>query len=329
MQCEPVENTLFPPMVVVSVGNACNYACSHCFYPTYSLQPGYARHDMDFEVFRKIADEMGRHPESVLRLIAWGEPLLHPRLDEFVSYMRKAGPHNKVTLITNGSLLTPARSLALMKAGLDLVEVSIDAAHEATYRARRRTSLAEAFRTVVSNVQSMAALRREHKIETRIVVSFIVAPNQDSEQEFVEFREVWSRTVDDVVKRPQHTFKGTLSQHRPLPARRTPCQGLWTRCDITPWGEVSVCYNDWERANILGDLNDDDVSIESVWRGQVLRQMQVAQTEGRFCGICEHCKDYNPDADVAPYEMVIDRVFRTGANLQLGADPQSPGGQHP
>ena len=100
----------FPSMVVVSITNACDFSCTHCFYPRYVQFPGYHRNDMEMRVFRVIADEMGAYPGSILRLIAWGEPLCHPKLVDLIACASTAAGKCPVTLITNGYRMPPERS---------------------------------------------------------------------------------------------------------------------------------------------------------------------------------------------------------------------------
>jgi len=59
-----------------------------------------------------------------------GEPLLHKDLVPLVAYIKgQGGSGNIVTLITNGFLLTPKIVEGLNKAGLDMMQISVDSAH--------------------------------------------------------------------------------------------------------------------------------------------------------------------------------------------------------
>ena len=301
------EDALFPKMVVVSITNVCDFVCTHCYYPRYVKQPGYRRHNMEVAVFRKIVEEMGSHPGSTLRFIAWGEPLLHPQVAEFAHYARQAASRNPLTLITNGYWLTPDSSRALMEAGLDLVEVSIDAATPETYQKVRVSRHPDAFSQVEQNVNEMVRQRNKSGFRTRIVVSFIVYPTKESVAEYALFEQKWDSVADEVVKRPVHTFKGSVPVIAPPPSPRPPCYGLWARCNINPWGQVNVCYNDWENEYILGDLRDSDTTIASIWQGPTLTQLRIGQCKGIFAGMCAECHDYNPDAWNRPYEQVVSR----------------------
>ena len=301
------EDALFPKMVVVSITNVCTYACTHCYYPRYVQQSEYRRHDMEMSVFCKIADELGQHPSSTLRFIAWGEPLLHPKAVEFTQYAHQAAPRNPLTLITNGYWLTPDHSRALMEAGLNLVEVSIDAATPETYHQVRVSRYSDAFLRVEQNVKEMVRQRNDSGFRTRIVVSFIVYPTRESEAEHALFEQKWGGVADEVIRRPVHTFKGSVPVNTPLPGPRPPCYGLWARCNINPWGQISVCYNDWENKYILGDLKDCSTTIASIWQGKTMARLRAGQCRGIFEGICAECRDFNPEAWNHPYEQVVGR----------------------
>ena len=289
------EDAFFPKMVVLSINNVCDFFCPHCYYPYYVDQPWYQRHDLEEEIFRKIADEVGQHPHSALRFIGWGEPLLHPKIVEFVQYARQTAPHNPLTLITNGYWLTPDRSLALMGVGLNLIEISIDAATPERYHQERPSHHPEAFSRVEQNVKKMLRQRNQSGFKTRITVSFIVYPTQESVAEYIIFEQRWNGIADEIIRRPAHSFKGAV--HLPPPPHpRPPCYGLWARCNINLWGQVSVCYNDWENEYILGDLRDSETTISNIWQGLALSQLRADQCQGIFRGICATCQDYNPNA---------------------------------
>ncbi len=297
----------FPPMLVVSLNTTCDYACVHCFHRHYVRSPHYAPHYMSRDVFGKIAAELGRNPGASLRLIAWGEPLLHPDIVEFAAIARRNAPENVLSLITNGYHLTPALSLALMEAGLDLIDVSIDAASPATYRRVRIAPVPDAFERVTGNVRAMVAQRNGGGYRTRLAVSFIVWPDEASRAEYETFAAAWAGQVDEVIRRPLHTFKGTVQAGSELPAVRRPCRGLWSRCNINPWGQVNLCYNDWENRYVLGDLRDPCQTIAAVWQGPVLNRLREEQCRGAFGQPCASCRDYNPDAWEHPYDLVTAR----------------------
>lgn len=299
----------FPSMVVASVTNTCTHQCLHCQHKEYSKRSHYKRMDMDISLFRKIVDEMSNYPKTVLRIVAWGEPCLHPKIIEFINY---ATSKVNTIIITNGYLLCSELSLALMKTGLQLVEISIDAANIETYRTIRHCDDQNAYNVVVNNVIEMIKLRNLHKYKTKIVVSYVTWPNDASEKEYLDFEKNWQGIADGIVKRRLHSFCGTISSNLvKLPEDRLPCYGLWGRCNINPVGEIAVCYNQWiEHANILADLNDPEITIYNTWNGPVLEKIRQEQMKGIFTGPCHACIDYNPFAWKHPFEEVIRKTVR-------------------
>lgn len=304
----PNDIPIFPSLVVAALTTTCTHQCIFCQYKSYSKQPDYVRYNMTKEIFRKIVDEMSNYQDTALRLCAWGEPLLHPEIIDFVDYA--TFKNVKTVLLTNGYPLTAKMSFDLMKAGLNFVEVSVDAAHIETYRKIRDCVEQDAFYKVTGNVEKMVESRNQSGFSTKIVVSYVTWPNEESELEFLEFKTRWEGIVDDVVKRRLHSFMCAVSTDLiKVPDDRLPCYGLWARGVINPWGKIVVCYNQWEKNRwAIADLNDGLVSIADTWTGKKLSTMRQEQVNGIFTGPCADCKDYNPYAWDHPFEEVIART---------------------
>jgi MoaA/NifB/PqqE/SkfB family radical SAM enzyme len=304
---EDENSSYFPPMIVVVINNTCNFQCTHCYYRKYMAYPDYHTKYLTLNLFDKIVSETCAFPHASIRLIGWGEPLLHPKIKQIVEHAKQIAPANLLTLITNGYFLMPNLSKHLIESGIDLIEVSLDAASSEAFQKRRMSKDLRAYTTIVHHIHETINIRDQKGSSTRIVVSFIVYPTQESEEEFAAFEEYWSKVADEVVKRPVHSFKGILGNIRQLPMQRIPCRCLWSRCTINPFGEISVCYNDWERTAILGNLNDVETTIAKIWRDETLRKYRNEQCKGKFRGICANCQDYNPNAWNNPYDLIIKR----------------------
>lgn len=95
----------------------CNLSCGYCneFDRTSSPVP--------LEELQRRIDRLAELRTTIITL-SGGEPLLHPRVDEIVSHIRRRGAI--ATLITNGYLLTPQLIARLNASGLDSMQISID-----------------------------------------------------------------------------------------------------------------------------------------------------------------------------------------------------------
>ena len=82
--------------VYVEITNICNKSCSFC--PKTSRQPKL----ISMEEFKTVADKLVNVTEYIYYHVM-GEPLMHPRLFDFIRYASDKGFKSAVT--TNGSLL--------------------------------------------------------------------------------------------------------------------------------------------------------------------------------------------------------------------------------
>lgn len=103
----------------VELTNHCNLKCSYCPLPTSKRKKGY----MSEEVYQKILNYLTRINQRLLVLHNFGEPLLHPKLERFVSMAFNCGLLPGFS--TNGLLLSEDRFDALVAAGLHWMYISI------------------------------------------------------------------------------------------------------------------------------------------------------------------------------------------------------------
>jgi MoaA/NifB/PqqE/SkfB family radical SAM enzyme len=117
MVAKGVASTDHPIMVHIIPIRRCNLSCTYCNeYDDFS-QP------VPLDALKNRIDHLVQLGTSIVTL-SGGEPLLHPRLDELIAYMRTQPLI--VGMITNGYLLTADRIQRLNRAGLDHLQISID-----------------------------------------------------------------------------------------------------------------------------------------------------------------------------------------------------------
>ena len=132
---EYAKSVKFPRIIHASVSNVCNSRCPNC--PCTNdpqLRKGYGDRIfppfMSKKVWNRIADGASKYG-SMIRLSGSGEPLLHKNIVDFmVSALNKGA---KVSLITNGSVLDQETILRLLKAGIESLEIYVDAMNAEDY----------------------------------------------------------------------------------------------------------------------------------------------------------------------------------------------------
>ena len=128
-----------PYVVYIDPCDTCNFRCKFC--PSGNLElmaktKGRGHGPMDFQVFKQVVDDLRDfgEPIKVVRLYKEGEPLLNPRFADMVRYAKNCGYVERVDTTTNGSMLTKERSLEIIDAGLDRINISVEGMNSEHYR---------------------------------------------------------------------------------------------------------------------------------------------------------------------------------------------------
>jgi len=119
-----------PVRLWIELSSRCNLKCRLCVNKDI---PQHLKGDINFDLYKKIIDEVKDYVYDV-NLFHRGEPLLHPRLIDIISYAHTS--NIKTRIHTNSTLLTPALSRKIILSGLDLISFSFDGYTKETYKKR-------------------------------------------------------------------------------------------------------------------------------------------------------------------------------------------------
>jgi MoaA/NifB/PqqE/SkfB family radical SAM enzyme len=120
-----------PRSVKIEISPRCNYRCGFCALRTREEQP---RWDMDFSLFKRIARDMREAGVEEIGVFFLGESFMNPRLlVDCVQYLKAEVGMPYVFLTSNASMAFPDAVEACMKAGLDSLKWSVNAANAAQF----------------------------------------------------------------------------------------------------------------------------------------------------------------------------------------------------
>ena len=125
----------WPSKLFVETTTRCNLRCRMCVKETWdrSAMEG----DMADETFTGL-EPVFPHLEALV-LNGVGEPLLDPRLEDFIRRAKALMPRRSwIGFQSNGMLLDGGRAVSLLEAGLDRICISADALNPETFRQIRR-----------------------------------------------------------------------------------------------------------------------------------------------------------------------------------------------
>lgn len=279
----------FPKMVVVNVSYICNAKCMHCVH---TINPSSRKvvgkdYFVNDAVFKHLADECGKY-NAYIRITGTGEPLLHPNILELVKYAKGSGC--KVSMITNGSLLTKAVADALLEYDIDGLEFSIDAVSKNVYE-KIREGLN--FDKLLENISYVKARRDSLKKKTNLIASFV--EEDANRHERYKAESFWvPQYVDKMQFRVWLRYgKLPLTQdRRSLMSSREPCPYPFERINMDSRGEFHLCAFDIDHETSFGNIKNR--SLESIWRCVELDNIRGLLLQKKFDQIpmCSKCTDW-------------------------------------
>src|SRR3954454_55923 len=142
-----------PSYLQVEPVGQCNLRCQMCPIQFRQDGPPYGPPAfMAFDTFKRLVDDFTELKH--LHLQGLGEPLMHPRFFDMVSYAASQGV--KVTTNTNLTLLNERKAESCVTSGLAIVHVSLDAATAGVYESTR---IRAHFERVIENVRRLNAAK--------------------------------------------------------------------------------------------------------------------------------------------------------------------------
>jgi radical SAM protein with 4Fe4S-binding SPASM domain len=279
----------FPLMTVIGFSYVCNSHCPSCPYTNSSIRDDYKDAlFMSKETFKIIADQCG-HYNAWLRISGGGEPMLHPNAIELITYAKHAGA--KIGLITNGSRFTEESSAELLKAQIDMIEFSVDAAGQTNYERVRKGLRWE---TLLENITRMVSLRNELNSNTKIIASGVNQEGVDIEA----VAKYWEPIVDEFQKRKYLTWgindpskSADPTPYLP-PEERIPCPFIFERLNIDSRGKVTVCGFDIVGRTNMGNIHEK--KIKDIWLGDEFNfyREKHLNRKGAEIEMCNSCPDW-------------------------------------
>lgn len=272
-----------PPIIQIEPTNYCNLECICCPVPQMSRKRGY----MGFDLFKKIIDEAAQIGVKQVDFFLHGEPLLHPRFIEMVSYIKTK--NLRIIITTNGTLFEKEKTDQLLHSGInsnDMVLFSIlgysKEVHEMVQKGVNHEK-------VVNNLRYMLELRKKLKLNSpKIGVEFYIIPENKHEKN--QYEEFWRGIVDSVnIHIASYSFGYVEKKEVNIPPRNNSCWLLWKRMCITWDGYVISCTIDTNGKYILGDLNKQ--SIREIWNSKKMISLKKLHKKRKFQEIplCSKC----------------------------------------
>jgi radical SAM protein with 4Fe4S-binding SPASM domain len=271
-----------PDIVQIESTNLCNAKCVFCPRDEMHRRQGV----MDMELFQKVVDECAALGITHVRVHNYGEPFLDRQLVDKVRYAKERGIA-EVGMISNGSLITEALARGMIEAGLDAINISVDASGKESFE---RTRVHLEYETVIGNIRTLARLRHEMgRKRPKLILSFVRQGNTADEQAFID---EWRTIADKIHVTDLHNWAGTLNAKSDV---NFPCYRIWLTFTVLWDGRVSLCCADFDGRHILGDVRTSTIS--EIWNSPAylaVRRQQLQDGGPEICRSCDLPKKDSP-----------------------------------
>lgn len=246
----------FPDIIDVEVTNLCNFTCKMC--PVGNLRMKRKQGFMSTDLMSDIVRECSRFGTAI-RIIRWGEPLMHPNLLQFVRMVKSAGLLCHIN--TNGFFFDNEFIH-------DIIEIPLDSIKFSWHYQN------------ISNWITELYMRRAKRSKPFIQVSI----TEKEANELDEFKEIIGAVCDKVtINRTKSIFQ---TQELPIAPN---CSEVFNKLSINFDGTVSACCGDFDNYMLVGNLNLQ--SIQEVWNGKELEDIRrkLLRNEHNDLFLCRRC----------------------------------------
>lgn len=293
-----------PKSVKIEISPRCNYRCGFCALRTREVQPKW---DMDFNLFKRITREMREAGVEEIGCFYLGESFMNPRLlVDCIRYLKQELAMPYVFLTSNASMAFPEAVEECMKAGLDSLKWSMNAADEEQFEQIMGVA-GKLFRTALENVKSAWEIRKRGGYKTGLYASSIKYDGEQFEKMEKLLNERVRPYVDEhywlplysmgafaILREEQLGYRPTAGNQGRLGALREPlpCWSAFTEGHVTAEGKLSACCFDATANWTMGDLTK--VSFMDAWNSEPFVRLRQAHLDKNVKGtVCENCIAYS------------------------------------
>jgi radical SAM protein with 4Fe4S-binding SPASM domain len=281
-----------PFTIHVEPSGFCNLRCVFCPVNDEHVQRYLKKDTMKLQTFIHVTDQCAQFPQAikVLRFVGFGEPLLNKNLPEMIAYAKQSGVFNKIEIITNGTLLKPELSDKLIKAGLDILRISLEAIDDKRFYEISGISLN--VEKIKENITYFYDNRKDCVVYIK-TIDAAIRNEAEKQTFFTEYGTICDYIfIENITSTwPEYDVKiGQIEKDIygcEISNEKAVCCQPFKALFVTADGEVLPCGSDWKRQLSLGNLHE--TPLLKIWKGNKLLQLQLSLLKGKYNSLCSSC----------------------------------------
>lgn len=266
--------------------------------------------NMSFETFRKVIDELVDGGCRKIGICGFGDCLCDTGLEEKLKYVRSVCPDMYISTINTGHLLNE-KNRRIVSKYFNIIKFSMYGFSKDTYESVHRGSLV--FEEVKRNVDIFLEENRGND-GVYTIMTFLVMPENKHEMEaWKEYYEPRCNRVD--IWEP-HNWGGNANMCLTPIDKVCPRVMNCNDIQICTDGTVVPCCFDFDRKNIMGNVNDE--SIKKIILGDRIRKHQKTFLEHKVLEsdyTCKYCDQIRDRSDALVYSS--DKSMKVGKSSMI------------
>ncbi len=286
----------FPHIIDIELTNLCNFRCLMC--PTGNHSQQRPQGFMPEEVFYRILDEI-RGRKLGLRFIRWGEPLMHPKIIEFLTAAKRDG--HLVHLNTNGSYLTEDMADQLLAVPIDSLKFSVQGVDRNSYREMRNIDF---FDKLLETATMLHDKRGKRDLPFLQISTTVTYESKELQQAFLErvshvcdATNIGATNFDWLdlgavrLKPTEVDLLKSLMKQDSVQRIHPECPEVFDKLSINWNGKVTACCMDSNDLMVVGDVATQ--SLPEIWNSETLNEYRRLLADMRHdeMDLCKHCWD--------------------------------------
>lgn len=281
----------------IEIATGCNEKCIYCQYYAKGVHRKAKLIDEDF--FYRITKEAYDLGITDVGLYMKGEPLINPKIYDYVDYLKHTLGFPYVYISTNGILLNPENLDRLVKGGIDSIKFSVSGYDRKSFLQHHGV---DAFDRVYENIKYAYEYRKKNNLDYKLFMfSIITRYNQPYKE---RIKKLYSPYVDEIIMSNVMSFDTVCGVEELLsvPEEKTvisgivatiPCMQLFNRISIDENGYLlPCCFDALTRQTVMKDLHN--CSLKDAVYSDEMVALRKRHLEHRIQNtICDYCVNGN------------------------------------
>lgn len=284
------EALCFPKSILIETSNTCQGLCKFCPYSR--IRKNDSLELISEETFYSLIDEISKYNPKRITLFNNNEPLLDKRIFKFIEYTYEKNKNTEITLSTNGIILTKDILKKLRDSHLTTLYISVPTVNVEKYEYLMGFKPYKLFQLLESIDDS--SLRKMIRIAVPETIYFDRASMQKKFEGYLicswplEYKGSWLMKEEFKKFFPKSSYVG-------------PCDRPLDQAVISSNGDVIICCRDWNKENVIGNINND--SLYNIWTSEKMKQIQnkiinKKYNEIKCCSTCSLNYEYYKEEQI-------------------------------